>query len=504
MFQLNKIYLLLLLFISSFEMTNAQQLYKEPYRGQVHFSPKAHWMNDPNGMVYMDGVYHLFYQYYPDSTVWGPMHWGHATSQDLVHWEHQPIALYPDSLGYIFSGSAVVDHYNTSGFGKDGIAPMVAIFTYHDPVGEKKGTSDFQRQGIAYSQDKGKTWIKYAGNPVLKNPGIRAFRDPKVFWYAPGKKWIMTLATLDCVSFYSSIDLKEWKEESSFGKTAGVHGGVWECPDLFPLEYQGKQVWVLLVNLNPGGPNGGSATQYFIGQFDGHTFTATQEAAQWADYGPDEYAGVTFSNTGSQKILMGWMTNWQYAQVVPTVKWRSALTIPRELGLEKVGDRLYLVSNPVKELGQLVEKRIEVGEVKADLIQLTNQAGGLRKPLMIHFQSLANTTFTLRFSNDKGDQLLAGYDSISNNYFINRTHSGIVDFHQAFAKLLTAPRISRASESPITLLVDESSIELFADSGLTLMTATFFPQERYNDLQLTIEKGKSLHHLVIEQLKSIW
>ena len=231
------------------------------YRPAYHFSPAAHWMNDPNGMVYYQGTYHLFFQYYPDGMVWGPMHWGHATSANLTSWKEQPIALYPDSLGYIFSGSAVVDARNTSGFGRNGQPPLVAIFTHHDPKGEKKGTETFQNQSLAYSLDAGKTWTKYAGNPVLKNPGVHDFRDPKVSWYEAGKQWVMTLATKDRITFYTSPNLKDWTKASEFGEKLGAHGGVWECPDLFPMTLNGKTHWVLLVNLNPGGPNGGSGTQ---------------------------------------------------------------------------------------------------------------------------------------------------------------------------------------------------------------------------------------------------
>jgi len=241
-------------------------------------------------MVYYKGIYHLFFQYYPDSTVWGPMHWGHATSTDLIHWQQKPVALYPDTLGYIFSGSAIVDYKNTSGFGRPGQVPLVAIFTQHDPKGAKAKRKDFQNQSIAYSLDNGKTWIKYKGNPVLKNPGIIDFRDPKVMWYAPGNKWVMTLATKDRITFYSSPDLKNWKKESEFGENVGAHGGVWECPDLFTLDDNGKKIWVLIVNLNPGGPNKGSATQYFLGNFDGNRFTPFATDTKWLDYGPYEYA----------------------------------------------------------------------------------------------------------------------------------------------------------------------------------------------------------------------
>ena len=251
---------------------SAQEVYHERWRPQFHFSPKAHWMNDPNGMVYYKGVYHLFFQYFPDSMVWGPMHWGHAVSTDLVHWEEEPIALYPDSLGYIFSGSAVVDTNNTSGFGRPGVAPLIAIYTQHDPVGARLNRNDFQNQSIAYSLDNGKTWVKYEHNPVLRNPGIADFRDPKVFWDTRVSRWIMVLAVKDHVEFYASGTLKSWSKVGEFGKDMGAHGGVWECPDLFPMhDADGRTFWVLIVNINPGGPNGGSATQYFLGDFDGKT-----------------------------------------------------------------------------------------------------------------------------------------------------------------------------------------------------------------------------------------
>jgi len=261
------------LFFNTVSAQSDSEWMNEQYRPQVHFSPAANWMNDPNGMVYYKGIYHLFFQYHPSSSIWGPMHWGHATSIDLIHWKHEPTAIYPDSLGTIFSGSAVVDKNNTSGFGKKGQAPMIAIFTHHNSQGERAGKNDFQNQSIAYSLDEGKSWTKYAGNPVLKNPGITDFRDPKVMWFEEGKKWIMTLATKDHITFYSSKNLKQWIKESEFGSAIGAHGGVWECPDLFSLNYQGKKIWVLLVSINPGGPNRGSATQYFTGSFDGKTFS---------------------------------------------------------------------------------------------------------------------------------------------------------------------------------------------------------------------------------------
>lgn len=348
-------YILLFFYINK-SYSQQTTIYTEPYRPQIHFSPQAHWMNDPNGLVYFQHQYHLFYQYYPESTVWGPMHWGHAISKDMIHWKHLPIALYPDKLGYIFSGSAVVDVKNTSGLGRNGKTPLVAIYTNHDPEGEKKGSDTYQNQSLAYSLDAGKTWIKYNHNPVLKNPGIKDFRDPKVSWYEPQQKWIITLATQDHISFYSSKNLIDWKKESEFGKTIGAHGGVWECPDLFPLNDQGKKVWVLLVSINPGGPNGGSATQYFTGEFDGNVFTPYKTDTRWIDYGPDDYAGVTWSNTGDRKVFLGWMSNWLYGTSVPTDKWRSAMTVPRELSLLNKNGNYYLQSKPVKELNTLNQK----------------------------------------------------------------------------------------------------------------------------------------------------
>ncbi|MEB0249531.1 glycoside hydrolase family 32 protein, partial [Mucilaginibacter sp. 5B2] len=336
------------------------KLYHEQYRLQAHFSPKEKWTNDPNGMVYYKGTYHLFFQYYPKGTVWGPMHWGHAVSKDMIHWKQLPIALYPDKLGYIFSGSVVVDENNTSGLGTNDKPAMVAIFTHHDPKGEKAGSSVYQNQSLAYSLDEGTTWTKYTGNPVLKNPGIKDFRDPKVFWYAKDKKWVMSLATKDRITFYSSPNLKDWTKESDFGQMLGAHGGVWECPDLFPLKLNGKEYWVLLVSINPGGPNKGSATQYFVGHFDGKTFTPSSNQTKWIDYGPDDYAGVTFGNTGSRKVFLGWMGNWLYANQVPTVKWRNAMTIPRELSLKLTAGDIFLTSNPVEELDKIVNKTIKV------------------------------------------------------------------------------------------------------------------------------------------------
>lgn len=482
----------------------ADVTYTEEHRPQIHFSPKEKWMNDPNGMVYSNGTYHLFYQYYPDSTVWGPMHWGHATTKDLVHWEHQPIALYPDSLGYIFSGSAVVDSNNTSGFGKDGKPPMVAIFTHHDTTGEKAHTNTFQNQSIAYSLDEGKTWAKYANNPVLKNPGIVDFRDPKVSWYAAGNKWIMTLATKDHISFFSSKDLKDWKKESEFGATVGAHGGVWECPDLFPLEYNGQVVWVLLVSINPGGPNGGSATQYFTGNFDGKTFTPFQTDTRWVDYGTDNYAGVTWSNTGKRRIFLGWMSNWQYANVVPTQQWRSAMTIPRELTLEKVKDKFMLRSMPVPEIGRIEEPGKIWKEIEADYMNLPDSIGKLTGPVILRISVDSLKCTYIKLFNQQGEQLIAGYDKTTNSYYIDRTKSGKANFEKGFAAKHTAPRLSENQNLDLTIIIDKASIEMYGDNGLTVMTDIFFPTEDYTDITFWHQKTFKVKYLQINRLKSIW
>jgi fructan beta-fructosidase len=482
-----------------------QATYKEQYRPQIHFSPPAHWMNDPNGMVYYKGVYNLFYQHYPKGTTWGPMHWGHATSADMIHWKNQPIALYPDSLGLIFSGSAVVDVHNTSGFGKNGQPPLVAIFTHHSQPGEKAGRDDFQNQSLAYSNDNGKTWAKYKNNPVLKNPGIKDFRDPNVSWYAPGKKWIMTLATKDRITFYSSPNLKDWSKESEFGEHLGGHGGVWECPDLFQLTAaDGKKMWVLVVNINPGGPQGGSATQYFTGNFDGKTFTPNRTDTRWLDEGTDEYAGVTWHNTGNRHIFLGWMSNWQYAEKVPTKTWRSAMTIPRELKLMKADTGYYVASEPVKELNTIKGGSVELHNiaVKGDvsLTKLLKRSDGQYELDIISNQL---KSFAITLSNANGEQLVTGYDDSEKSWYIDRTKAGVSDFHPEFAKRMVTKRKVTGKKTDLKLVIDAASIELFADKGLTVMTAIFFPKKPYDKLSIS-SNGFSISDLNYSGLKSIW
>lgn len=503
----------LLVFTCFFFTTNAQFNHvKSPsinnetlYRPDFHFTPQKGWMNDPNGMIFLNGQYHLFYQHYPDSTVWGPMHWGHATSKDLVTWDHQPIALYPDSIGMIFSGSAVLDKNNTSGLGRNGINPLVAIYTQHYMPGEKAGRTDFQNQSIAYSLDEGKTWIKYAGNPVLKTPGIKDFRDPKVNWYAPTQKWIMSLAVADHVEFYSSPNLIKWTKESEIGKNLFAHGGVWECPDLLPINKNGKTIWVLLVSMNPGGPNGGSATQYILGDFDGHEFKPYSTDIKWMDYGPDNYAGVTFSNVGDRNILIGWMSNWNYANNVPTEKWRSAMTVPRELSLieqpsfkngivnAKLSE-MFLASNPVKELNAAFTKTMSKENfITEKSFPLSTEKHPI--PNRIDLNAFLPKSFEIVLSNDFNEKLIIGYDSTKIQYYIDRSQAGVSNFNEGFATVAVAPRLSGGIMLNWSILIDKTSIELFADGGRTVMTALFFPKHPYTKCILQSKNGIGLNSL---------
>jgi len=468
---------------------------EEKYRPLYHFTPKQGWMNDPNGMVYLNGNYHLFFQHNPEKPVWGPMHWGHAISKDLIHWEEQKIALYPDSLGTIFSGSAVVDKHNTAGFGKNA---MVAIFTHHNHQEEDRKTGLHQNQSLAYSLDQGRTWTKYKGNPVLPNPGIWDFRDPKVMWFEASKSWIMTLATKDCITFYSSKNLKEWKKESEFGKHVGAHGGVWECPDLIPMHYQGQSKWVLLVSINPGGPNGGSVTQYFVGDFDGHQFVPSDNEMKWLDWGPDNYAGVTWSNLGSRHLMIGWMSNWQYANVVPTTRWRSASTIPRSLTLEKVGKTYYVSSAAAAEVAAAF------GPIKTYKVQEAKELAvpqQLPEAFRLDLNKLKRQSVELVLSNSLGDKLVVGYSKEKNEYYIDRTQSGLTDFSSEFPKRSVASRISDSDTLSLSLYVDVSSVELFGDGGLTTMTSLFFPRQPMSNLRLVGQHMLELQELCISPFK---
>jgi fructan beta-fructosidase len=456
------------------------------YRPAYHFTPAANWMNDPNGLVFFNGIYHLFFQYHPGSTVWGPMHWGHATSTDLLHWQEQPIALYPDALGQIFSGCVVVDHHNSAGFASAGQTALVALFTHHDSdAAQDPSNTNHQYQSLAYSVDAGETWTKYTGNPVLPNPGVRDFRDPKVFWHEASARWIMSLAVGDHIAFYASHNLKDWTLQSEFGKGVGVHEGVWECPDLFSLSLDGKTYWVLLVSVVKGAPAGGSGTQYFVGSFDGHRFTAHGNAVKWVDYGADNYAGVTWHNIQNTRLFTGWMSNWDYARLTPTLTWRGAMSLPRELSLRRIGAEIYLCSLPARQLHSHEQQVHRLSDrLLTQALDLSDAMPLQPAQLSIRLQLRELRAFTLELSNTQGDALLLGFDESKPCFFIDRQQAGITDFHDSFAARLQAPRISAHPQCSVVLHLDACSVELFADNGLSAMTALFFAQAPFTQLRL--------------------
>lgn len=470
--------------------------FDETYRPQFHFTPEHGWMNDPNGMVYLDGEYHLFFQYNPYGSMWGNMSWGHAVSTDMVSWTYLPTVLTPDSLGAIFSGSAVIDVNNTAGLGKNAI---VAIFTSAGKV---------QAQSIAYSTDKGRTFTKYAKNPVLPNPGISDFRDPKVSWNEAANEWVMALATKQTVTFFGSKNLKKWTKLSEFGEGFGSHAGVWECPDLFPLTYKGKTKWVLTVSLNPGGPNGGSATQYFIGDFDGKTFKPDAlPYPLWIDYGRDNYAGVTFNNipkTDGRRIFIGWMSNWDYANQVPTKDFRSANTTPRELTITNNGNHLILSSYPVKEMNSLKGKISEKPDLQvnkeATISELLKDNDGSYEIEMTINPETAKV-FGFSLNNNSNETLKFNFDNTTGFVSIDRKKSGLTDFNDRFAMGMNAPLLKKDTYR-IRLLVDKASAELFINEGEVTMTTLFFPSEYMNQLKFYSQAGKfSVENIKISNLK---
>lgn len=491
----------------SSESARSITAYDEPFRPQFHFSPPEKWMNDPNGLVYHQGVYHLFYQYYPEDIVWGPMHWGHATSTDMIHWENKPIALYPDEHGLIFSGSAVVDKNNTSGFGTGDNLPLVAVFTYHLMEGEKAGRKDFQTQGIAYSLDNGESWTKYKGNPVIGNEGIKDFRDPKVFWHEESSEWIMALVAGDHAKFYSSDNLKEWDLLSEFGKDKGAHGGVWECPDLFKLKVDEseEEKWVLLISINPGAPNGGSGTQYFVGDFNGTTFTTDQEQTKWLDYGMDNYAGVTYNNVpDGRRIFIGWMSNWNYARDTPTKAWRSSMTLPRTLTLHKSDEGYYLKNFPLSEFD-----RISKGKV------LFPKPVALDEPFQREFENLnrtelkfladPNENYAITYSNSEGEQLCFQLLGESSELLLDRTRSGIVDFEDSFGGAIQKqPYSPEGDKIRVRIIMDASSVEVFIDGGKHVFTNQIFPTKPYTKLEISGPADGSLEYLMLREVNSIW
>lgn len=466
----------------SFDMAN-----KESFRPVYHHTPAYGWMNDPNGMFYKDGVYHLYFQYNPYGSVWGNMHWGHSTSTDLMHWKFEGCAIVPDAWGAIFSGSCVVDHENTAGFGKEAV---VAFYT------SAKSTpwGDIQMQSMAYSLDNGKTFTKYEGNPILTS-SEKDFRDPKVFWYAPGKHWVMILAVGQHMEIYSSVNLKEWKKESEFGAMQGAHGGVWECPDLveIPVEGTREKKWVLICNLNPGGPFGGSAAQYFVGSFDGKKFVnESPTQTKWMDWGKDNYATVTWNNAPDGRcIALGWMSNWQYANNVPTRQYRSANTLARDLTLYREGQELYLKSTPSVEVKKARGKKVSIPSFKVsekhEMVNLFEEKQGAYE-VEIVIQNAGASKIAFCLLNDKGEKVSMYYDLNRKQFVMDRSESGTVDFSKDFLAVTVAPA-NVDKELTLRLFVDRSSIEAFGEDGKFVMTNLVFPSQPYVKMCFEADKN---------------
>ena len=474
---------------------------REKYRPAYHHTPLYGWMNDPNGMVYHDGVWHLCYQWNPFGSKWQNMTWGHSTSRDLIHWEPQEPALLPDGLGTIFSGSSAIDEANSAGFGKNSI---VTLFT---------SAATSQVQSLAYSNDGGYTYTTYPGNPVLTLESEA--RDPNMFWNEETKQWTLILAhALDHeMLIFTSPDLKSWTLQSSFGKGLGAQDGVWECPDLFELPVTGTQEkkWVLICNINPGGPFGGSATQYFTGSFDGKTFKVDTDASgnvptKWLDYGKDHYATVSWSDTPGRRTVIGWMSNWQYAAEVPTLQFRSANTLPREMGVFKVDDQYYVSSKPSPELdalrGKITHnaKRIQVGK-RAHTVSLPQENDGICEILM-NVDAKRSKQLKMTFANKAQEKVTIIYDVEKETISFDRTQSGIVDFSQDFPAVTVTPTYENDGSVNLRLFIDRSSMELFEQEGRFVMTNLVFPTSPYTTLSFQAEEGNAkVNNLQIYSIK---
>ena len=423
---------------------------REKFRSIYHHTPVYGWMNDPNGMFYKDGIWHLYYQYNPYGSQWENMTWAHSTSTDLIHWKNHGEVIQPDALGTIFSGSSVVDKENTAGFGKDAV---VAFYT---------SAGAAQTQSIAYSTDNGETFKKYVNNPILTSD-VPDFRDPNVFWNEEVKQWNLILAAGQQMNIYSSKNLKDWKYESSFGEGYGNHGGVWECPDLLKM----GDKWLLICNINPGGPFGGSATQYFVGSFDGHKFTCESkpEVTKWMDYGKDHYATVSFSNAPDGRIVvLPWMSNWQYANQVPTQQFRSANGLPRDLGLYSYNGEDYVSVKPSPEVFAAFEKKPSGRLQPAAYIEVTN----------------IKSNASIVLSNDKGERVTMVYDGKNATFSMDRTESGVTDFHSDFKAKTVAP--TNGVIKSMQIFIDRCSIEAFDTEGKVAMTNLVFPSKPYDKI----------------------
>ena len=485
---------------------------KEKFRPQYHFSPESNWMNDPNGMVYYAGEYHLFYQHHPYGTTWGPMHWGHAVSKDLIQWDHLPIALEPDEHGDIFSGSVVVDWNDSTGFFQ-GASGLVAIFTHADQYPDSDRPR--QRQSLAYSTDHGRTWTKYEGNPVLTEESITDFRDPKVFWHEDKNKWMMVLAAGNHVRFYSSDNLISWEFASEFGAQAGSHAGVWECPDIFKLPVDGNKdssKWVMIVSIgNDTAFAEGSRTQYFIGEFDGISFTNDNpdDTVLWLDHGRDNYAGVTWSDIpheDGRRLFIGWMSNWKYANETPTIGWRSAMTLPRELSLKETSDGVRLIQAPVAELEKIRgEKRSWDQFILEPEKNVSVDVSGNLLEIIAEFELQSATEFGIKIRNSDSKETIIGYDAVNEFLFVNRINSGVTEFNEYFPCMHGASLKTENNQLKLHIFVDSSSVEIFANNGQVVITDLIFPDPKSTGIELyTTNKKVKLASLEIVQLASIF
>lgn len=496
------------------------EAYQQLYRPQFHYSPQQNWMNDPNGLVYHNGEYHLFYQYNPEGNRWGNMSWGHAVSKDLVHWEELGVAI-PESDEYmIFSGSAVVDHNNTSGFGSKDNPPLVAIYTGH-----KQEPAKGQNQHLAYSTDNGRTWTKYAGNPVL-DEGMENFRDPKVFWHEESQQWVMVIAlsTDYKVAFYGSPDLKNWELLSHFESPASELG-IWECPDLFRLPIDGNpdnQKWVLEVDLGAGEEGsvaGGSGGLYFVGEFDGKRFIPDADISsaadiaphQWVDYGKDFYAAVSWSDvpkSDGRRLWIGWMNNWQYAQELPTHPWRSSQSIVRSLSLKTVDGQVKLAQTPVKELevlrGESVSaSSISVNNTTRSLTEQGFQGKAMELKVTFDVGDAENLGLNLRVGD--GEKTVLGYDVDDEVLYLDRTESGQVDFHKDFPGVHKAPLATEDGKITLHVFIDWSSVEVFAADGTVVISDKIFPKDSSQGIEVFAEGGKAtVQSLTAWPLQSAW
>lgn len=472
----------------SFDTTDRETKYRPAY----HHTPLYGWMNDPNGMFYKDGVWHLYYQYNPYGSKWQNMTWGHSSSSDLINWQHHPLAIKPDGLGAIFSGSCAIDTENTAGFGKDAV---IALYT-------SAGTS--QMQSLGASTDNGETFEIFAANPVITLESEA--RDPNMFWNEETKEWNLVLAhALDHeMLFFTSPDLKTWTLQSGFGKGEGCQDGVWECPDLFQLPVDGsdESKWVLICNINPGGPFGGSAIQYFTGDWDGKTFTADTDAngkipTKWLDFGKDNYALVSWSDApDNRRTAIGWMSNWQYAAEVPTQQFRSANTLPREIGLFRAADgQIYASSVPSPELLKM-RGRLALNTGKTGIgrtpknYQLPAENKGICEILM-DFDAQKASEVEMALSNKAGDTVVMVYNATNRTFSFDRTKSGIVDFSEEFPAVTVAPTFENNGKVQLRIFIDRSSIELFGNDGKFVMTNLVFPTDPYTTLSVSAKGGNA-------------